>query len=55
LNAGFILENFQLVLEIAAALRADDIGLIDHASSQRRKIERKGGSYCKTKDERTTL
>ena len=40
LNAGLVFKVFQLGLKLAAALRRHDIGLIDHAAGQRRKVER---------------
>ena len=48
LNAGFILKLLELCFERAAALRANDIGLVDHAAGQRRIVKGKGNKSCKT-------
>jgi len=47
LNAGFVLKLLKLCLERAAALRSDDIGLINYAGSQRRIIDRKSNKSPK--------
>src|ERR1700733_11824034 len=41
LNAGFILEVFELCLNIAPAFSRHDAGLIDHPAAQRGKVEGK--------------
>ena len=51
LNAGLILELLKLCFERAAALRADDIGLIDHTAGQRRIVEREGNERRKAEND----
>src|SRR5579863_1528789 len=45
LNAGFVFEAFEHLLEIVAGARLDDAGLVDDAAGERRKIKRQGGEH----------
>ena len=51
LNAGLILKLLKLCFERAAAVRADDIGLIDHAAGQRRIVECEGNERRKAEND----